>query len=60
MKELDLVDYTVYSKLTTLFEAQQIWRDKITKLLSTPVPELDALTAEMRSYRNRESGVALL
>ena len=59
MKELDLANYTVYSKLTNLFEAQYIWRDKITKLLSIPVPEIGALTAEMRSFRNRESGIAL-
>ena len=38
-----------------------MWRDKISDLLRTPVPELDEITFNLRSYRNRErGGIALV
>ena len=60
MEDLNLTSYAVHSKLKALHEEQQLWRNKIAKLPRTQAPEIETLTAEMSSYRNREKGIALL
>lgn len=61
MRELQMTGFTVYGKLSKLFDSQKEWRAKITGLLKAKQPpKLDALTTEMRSYRIRERGVALM
>ena len=60
MQELNLHEFSVYKKLEALYQTQKTWREKIAKLISAPVPQVDSLTLEMRSLRNRERGIALM
>ena len=61
LEELALTDYTVYKKLKELFDQQTNWREKINKLLQAPVPSLEELRFNLRSYRNRDrGGIALV
>ena len=60
LEELNLTEFIVYAKLKAIYEVQKEWRAKITKMLSSSVPSIESLTMEMRSYRQREKGVALV